>query len=70
MWNTWIFGQGNVDLSIVDFRNGKLDIGNKGSLPVPVVVNVNYKDNTTWKKDFSAVVWEITGKYDNRYSKS
>lgn len=58
LWNPWFFGHGDVDLSIAAVSNGKLDIRNEGSRPVPVVIKVNYRDNTTWKKDFSAAVWK------------
>lgn len=58
LWNPWIFGQGHVDVSIAAVSNGKLDIRNQGSRPVPVVIKVDYKDDTTWEKDFSAGIWK------------
>ena len=58
LWNPWVFGRGDADLSIAAVNDGKLQIRNRGSRPVPVVVKVNYRDNTTWKKDLSAAVWK------------
>ena len=58
LWIPWVFGQGDADLSIAAVNNGKLQIRNRGSRPIPVVVKVNYRDNTSWMKDLSAAVWK------------
>ena len=57
-WEPWFFSRGNVGVTITSLDKGELTIDNEGTRPVPVVVNVTYKDGSAWKTDLKASVWK------------
>lgn len=56
-WKPWFFRLGDIDVAISSLDKGKLTVENHGNKPVPVVVNVKYKDSSTWKNDLEASIW-------------
>jgi hypothetical protein len=46
-WKPWFFEFGTADVRIESYKNGKLSLKNEGNRPVPVVVRVNYTDDTS-----------------------
>ncbi|HAS39432.1 MAG TPA: hypothetical protein DCS93_03095 [Microscillaceae bacterium] len=61
LWTPWFFRQGNVDVAIKSMKGSQLTIFNKGNRPVPVQVNVTYKDGKTEKIYQSASIWKTPG---------
>lgn len=54
----WLFEQTWPDLGIGKItNNGELVIENKGGLPIPIVLEVRYSDQTTEKINYSSAVW-------------
>lgn len=62
-WNPWFFNYGDVDLAIASFDKGNLKLTKNGDRPIPVVVNVMYKDSTTWSSDHSAEIWKTQNSF-------
>jgi len=56
-WKPWFFDYGNVDVSIESYKNGKLSVVNKGTRPVPISIDIKYKDGSTDYKSYSAKSW-------------
>jgi hypothetical protein len=56
-WNKWIFGIYYADIAIENTGAG-LNIINKGGLPIPVHLQINYNDGSSEIKNYSAEVWE------------
>jgi hypothetical protein len=63
-WNPWFFNYGDVDLAIASFDKGNLQLSKNGDRPIPVVVNVMYKDSTTWSSDHSAEIWKTQSDFE------
>jgi hypothetical protein len=65
-WKKWFFGWEYPDLSInkVDKsgNNFKIKIGNKGGLPLPVYLNIFYKNGKKSTQKFTAEVWKNENK--------
>ena len=61
-WKPWFFDMGYPDLAIGDIKNTqeskKLVIHRKGKLPVPIKLQVIFKDEQEMNKDISAEVWK------------
>ncbi|PTB93726.1 hypothetical protein C9994_12775, partial [Marivirga lumbricoides] len=57
LWKPWFFNFGYSDVQIESWENGKLTVANKGDRPVPLLIEVTYKDGT--KKDFSKSAKEL-----------
>ncbi|MCF8337261.1 MAG: hypothetical protein K9I74_04695, partial [Bacteroidales bacterium] len=61
-WKPWFFDMGYPDLAIGDIKNTqeskKLVIHRKGKLPVPIKLQVFFKDEQEMNKDISAEVWK------------
>ncbi|WP_425392219.1 M1 family metallopeptidase [Ekhidna sp.] len=60
LWKPWFFEFGAPDVKIGEIKKDKLTIVNAGSRPVPVRVEVKYKDGTDYEISKSAK--EISGK--------
>lgn len=61
-WEPWFFRFGDVNVSISSLDKGELTIDNEGTRPVPVVVNVTYRDGSRWKTDLKASIWRDNDK--------
>ncbi len=59
LWKPWFFNYGYADLQITSWENGKLAIANKGDRPVPLLVELTYKDGT--KKEITKSAKELVG---------
>lgn len=57
LWKPWFFNFGYSDLQIKSWENGKLTVVNKGDRPVPLLVEVTYRDGS--KKDFNRSAKEL-----------
>ncbi|MEO7049712.1 MAG: M1 family aminopeptidase, partial [Ferruginibacter sp.] len=61
-WNKWFFGWEYPDLAINDVARSAggstITIENKGGLPLPVFLNIIWKDGTTSSKKYSAEAWK------------
>jgi len=57
-WKNWFFDKNHSDLAISEMKNGELIVENRGKLILPVFIEVNYKDGSSYvlKKDIS--VWK------------
>ncbi len=60
LWNPWFFNYGNADLALKSIKNGKATIEKIGSRPVPVKLDVFYKDGGSQTTVLNAKVWEKT----------
>ncbi|MDX2306216.1 MAG: M1 family metallopeptidase [Microscillaceae bacterium] len=58
LWKPWFFEQGYADIQIKGFQGGQLTIQNKGNRPVPVYVEIAYKDGKEDKILASAATWQ------------
>jgi hypothetical protein len=57
-WSPWFFRFGNVDVAISSLDKAELTVENEGNKPVALVVDVMYKNGSTWKKDLKASIWK------------
>lgn len=61
-WKPWFFEIAYPDLAIVETNENKegliLKIQNKGGLPLPIVINIIFEDNTTKKIIKPVDIWE------------
>ena len=62
-WNKWIFGIYYPDIAIENSESS-VNIINKGGLPVPVHLQINYNDGSTDTKKFSAEIWETQNRFN------
>ena len=60
LWKPWFFSYGNADLALVSINKGKATVKNMGSRPVPVKLDVMYKDGGSQTTVLNAKVWEKT----------
>jgi len=56
-WKSWFFDYGDVDVSIESYKNGKLSVINKGTRPVPISIDIKYKDGSSDYKSYKASSW-------------
>lgn len=61
-WKPWFFEYGYADVQVQSYKGGKLTVENLGNRPVPIVVDVAYKDGTTEELSASAGVWKDSSK--------
>lgn len=54
LWKPWFFEYGYPDVKIVGMKKNKLTVGNVGSRPVPLKVEVTYTDGTDYETALSA----------------
>ncbi len=64
LWNPWFFSFGSADVKVESFSKGKLKVKKAGNRPVPLTVEVEYKDGATEKMDIKASVWEKGDTYE------
>jgi hypothetical protein len=68
-WQPWFFNHGYPDLAIdtayVSNNTLKIQISKEGELPVPVAINVKFKDGTEKKAYRSAAVWKSAADNDD-----
>ena len=64
LWNPWLFNYGNADLAIGEMKGGKLEIKKVGSRPVPVKIDIFYKNGSTSSAVMNAKVWENTNTFN------
>lgn len=61
-WRTWFYGNGNIDLSInhINQRDGNyiINLGNNGEIPMPVLLKISYKDNTSEEVVLPVEIWQ------------
>ncbi|MFK7952451.1 MAG: M1 family metallopeptidase, partial [Ekhidna sp.] len=53
LWKPWFFEYGYPDVKIEGMKKSKLTVANMGSRPVPLKVEVKYKDGTDYEKILS-----------------
>ena len=56
-WNTWFFGMENADLAIGNLKNNKLQILNKGGLPVAIRLKI-FDSNSSKMLIYKANIWK------------
>jgi aminopeptidase N len=59
-WKAWIFEPGYGDLGLVDIENSKLKVKNIGSLPVPIILRLTYKNGIQKTITKTATIWNET----------
>lgn len=64
LWNPWFFSFGSADVKVESFSKGKLKVKKAGNRPVPLTVEVEYKDGATEKMDIKASIWEKGDAYE------
>jgi len=61
-WKGWFYGNGNIDIgisSVDSYKGGYLiTVENKGEIPMPVVLEVMYADNSTEKISLPVEIWQ------------
>lgn len=57
LWEPWFFEFGTVDIAIDTFKQNKMLLNNKGTRPVPVFIEINYKSGDKKYFSKSAKVW-------------
>lgn len=61
-WQGWFYGTGNIDLAIDGVQNYQgntvVSLSNKGDIPMPVVMEVNYEDGTTEVVNLPVEIWQ------------
>ena len=57
IWKPWFFEFGYPDVSVVELKKNKLLLKNSGNKPIPVFVDIMYKDSTTKQISKTAKVW-------------
>lgn len=60
LWKPWFFNYGYSDIQIDSWKTGNLTLSNKGNRPVPLVVQITYKDGS--KKEITKSAKEVVGK--------
>lgn len=68
-WKPWFFEFGTVDVQLKSFKNGKLTVENKGTRPVPIVVQVNYEDGSSEMLSAGAGKWKADRTYQMKVPK-
>jgi aminopeptidase N len=57
-FNPWLFKSAYPDLSIKKIiENGKVVIENKGGLPLPILLDITYSDQTQESVSYSSAIW-------------
>jgi hypothetical protein len=64
LWNPWLFNYGNADLGFGEMKGDKITINKIGTRPVPVKIDVFYKDGGTSSAIMNAKVWENASTFD------
>ena len=61
-WKGWFYGNGNIDLGITDVtplnNNYNITVENKGEIPMPVVLEVIYSDDTKERVALPVEIWQ------------
>ncbi|EAZ81163.1 M1 family metallopeptidase [Algoriphagus machipongonensis] len=61
-WQGWFYGNGNIDLAVNGVfpyaGNYVLSISNKGEIPMPVVYELTYDDNSTERFTLPVEIWQ------------
>jgi len=58
LWKPWFFEFGTVDIQIQSFSKGQLTLENAGDRPVPLVVDITYKDGSKGQLTAKASIWK------------
>ncbi|TXG35644.1 M1 family metallopeptidase [Seonamhaeicola maritimus] len=58
-WNAWVFktGYGDLEITKVDFNNSKVIVSNIGGLPLPIKLQLTYKNGSKQHIERTANVW-------------
>lgn len=62
-WKNWYFDWGYMDVAIVEYKNGKLKIENKGRKAMAFTIVYTYADNTEFTETISPVIWKLSSTY-------
>lgn len=62
LWKPWFYEFGDADLSINSYKKGKIKIANKGSKPVPMLLDIEYADGAVNSIEKDASVWNTVKK--------
>lgn len=61
-WKGWFYGTGNIDLAIDHVQthqgNTVISLSNKGEIPMPVVMDVTYEDDSTETVRLPVEIWQ------------
>ncbi|WP_031427112.1 M1 family metallopeptidase [Flavimarina sp. Hel_I_48] len=61
-WKGWFYGNGNIDISVDDYRAVQggylITVSNKGDFPIPVKLQVTYTDESTEEVMLPVEIWE------------
>ncbi|GAB3659352.1 M1 family metallopeptidase [Echinicola sediminis] len=70
-WQNWFYGTGNVDLSLDGVYpyggNYVLALSNRGEVPMPVLVEVTFKDGQKERFTLPAEIWQRGNKWNHLY---
>ncbi len=61
IWKPWFFEFGYPDVEVVGLKKSKLQITNLGNKPIPLFIEIMYKDSSVQKIEKNAGIWK-TGK--------
>jgi len=68
-WEPWFFEYGYPDIVVESLKKNKLTVANRGNRPVPLRVDVNYKDGRTEELLAGASVWNEGDTYEMKLPK-
>lgn len=61
-WKGWFYGTGNIDLAVDNVQtyqgNTIISVSNKGEIPMPVVMEVTYEDDSTETVRLPVEIWQ------------
>ena len=61
-WRGWFYGNGNIDLAINGVQQYKgayvIILENRGDMPMPVIMNVEYTDGSSETKTLPVEIWQ------------
>lgn len=67
-WKGWFYGNGNIDVGISDVKKHDegyvITVENKGDMPMPMVLQMIYKDNTTETVKLPVEIWFKANEWD------
>jgi aminopeptidase N len=58
IWKPWFFEFGYPDIEVVGLKKSKLQITNLGNKPVPLFIEIMYKDSSVQKIEKNAGIWK------------
>lgn len=67
-WKGWFYGNGNIDVGIIGAKTHQegyvITVENKGDIPMPMKLEVTYKDGTTERISLPVEIWFKSNEWD------